>query len=251
MNHHYLVPVLFSLVACTANDDSDVELVEESVDSAISGQSEAAIVATLVDGATAATTAEAATKIAANANLQPAGCATVTTSGATTTVALAGCSGVRGLVDVNGTITVTITAVTASSVSLTATSTDLQIDGATLDLAADATYSTSGGTSSLAVTSSSSGVGARGHAIVHTGAYTATWDANCATVDGSWATANETARRSLDVSLSRCRATCPTGSVTRTRLDGSTIAITFDGTPTAMWSSSRRGAGTVSLGCTP
>jgi hypothetical protein len=251
MNHPFLVPVLFSLVACTATDDSDVELVEESVDSAISGQSEAAIVATLADGATATTTAAAAAKIAANANLQPAGCATVTTSGATTTVAIAGCSGARGLVNVTGTIAVTITAATASSVSLTATSSDLQINGASLDLAVDATYTASGASSSLAVTSSSSGVGARGHAIVHTGDYTATWDANCATVDGSWATANETARRSLDVSVSRCRTTCPIGAVTRTRLDGSTIAITFDGTSTASWSSSRRGAGTVSLDCTP
>ena len=251
MMSRFLPYALFMLVGCAATPDNDTELVEESVESAVSGQSEAAVIATLADGTAAATAPEAAAKFAGQANLQPAGCATVTTSGATTTIQLAGCSGGRGLVAVTGTITIQVTAVTPTSVSFTAASDELQINGATLDLALDATYRTSSGTTTIDVSSTSSGVGPRGHAISHAGDYVATWDATCATVDGSWSTATETARRSLDVAVTRCRTGCPTGNVTRTRLDGSTLAITFDGTATASWTSSRRGTGSISLDCIP
>ena len=55
------------VVGCAANDP-ELEIVEESVESAVTGQSEAAALATLADGATAPPTQEAAAQIAAGAN---------------------------------------------------------------------------------------------------------------------------------------------------------------------------------------
>lgn len=240
-----------ALLACASESSTETAAAEESIDSALTGQSEAAVIGALIEGTEAATATDAALLVAARANLSPASCATTTTSGTTTTVVLAGCTGTRGLLQVSGTIEVTITAVTASSVSFNATASDLQIDGATINLAVDATYRASNGTNSIDVSSSSSGVGPRGHAITHAGDYTASWDGNCASVDGSWATANEASRRSLEVSVERCLAACPTGSVTRTRLDNSTLEVTFDGSNLARFESSRRGSGTIALACTP
>jgi hypothetical protein len=238
-------------VGCAAEPEAVTELAEESTDSALTGQSEAALLAALADGAAAATPAAAAARIGLRAGFTPAGCATRTTAGATTTVQLVGCTGPRGLVSIDGTATITVTAADPGSIALTAAATGLRINGATLDLALSATYSAAGGAGSLAVTSQSSGAGPRGYSVTHTGEYTATWDAACATVDGDWATSGELGVRALAVTVTRCRAGCPTGTVTRTRRDGSTVSVVLDGTATAAWSSTRRGAGTFPLPCTP
>ncbi|HEY4180305.1 MAG TPA: hypothetical protein VGM90_25860 [Kofleriaceae bacterium] len=238
------------LTACTTSSDDTTDLAEESVDSALTGQSEAAVLGQLTTGLTATTTTEAAAQIGANASFAPTGCATVTTSGLTTTVVLDHCTGTYGLVMVDGTIRVTITAATATSVSFTAQADALSVDGATLDLDANATYHSSGGSTSLSVTSHSTGSGPAGHALTHDATYTATIDASCASVDGNWETAGDE-NASLAIQVRRCSAGCPTGTVARERASGGAISITFDGSATAVWSSTRSRTGTVPLACTP
>lgn len=247
-----LLLTLVSIIGCNRTSGTDTDLAEESTDSALTGQDEASVLATLVEGTQAATPTATAQAITSQlgSKLQPAGCATATTSGATTTVQIAGCTGPRGLVQLDGTIVVTITAVTLTSISFTASSTDFQVGGGALDLALTGTYHDVAGTRSVTVSSMTTGTGPRGHEITHTGDYTASWDGACATVDGAWATAGEVGTRSLDVAMTRCTTGCPRGTVRRTGVAGRSLEITFDGSAVATWTSSAR-TGTIPLACTP
>jgi hypothetical protein len=250
---NYFIPALLVMTGCTASETSEISAaVEQAADSAITGQAEAALLSTTTEGALSATPEATAAEIAANANLvlQPPGCATATTSGTITTIVFDGCSGSRGLVALAGTLRIAVTGVTASSFMFTATANDFQIASATIDVTATATYRVSGGTSAISVVSTTTGAGPLGHSISQAGDYTAMWNANCATVEGTWASAAETRSGSTAVTLQRCSAACPIGSVSRTRAGGGTLAVEFDGSATATWSLTPSGdTGTVNLAC--
>lgn len=247
--------LLLTFTACANRATGDSEVAETSADSAMSGQAEAALAATMFDGAGAAralpaTAADMAQWVATRGrSLTPAGCATSTQTGATATIVFDHCTGRHGLVTIDGTVTAQITSVSASSVGFQITADQLMLGGAALDVAITGTYSSVAGTQSLAVTSTTTGTGALGNAVTHDGDYTATWDGTCATVDGTWSTTIGDRDRGLDVSLTRCTAACPRGQVTRTDVRGKTISLSVDGTATASWSSSTGRSGELRLGC--
>lgn len=104
----------------------------------------------------------------------------------TVTVVFAGCTGPRGLRQLDGTLVITAEPSVGGAVVVTAHADDLAIGEATLALDATARYQTRGATSSLEVHTTSSGVGPLGAALTHAGDYTVTWDASCVAVDGAW-----------------------------------------------------------------
>lgn len=252
-SHSWLL--LLTITACADRATGDAQIAETSADSAMSGQGEAALAATLFDGAGGAralpaTAADMAQWIATKGrSLTPAGCATSTQTGTSATITFDHCTGRHGLVTIDGTVQAQITSVTASSVAFRITADQLLLGGAALDIDITGTYSSVAGTQSLAVTSTSTGTGALGNPVTHDGDYTATWDGTCATVEGTWSTTIGDRDRGLDVSLTRCTGACPRGQVTRTDGRGKTISLSFDGTATASWSSSTGRAGQLQLGC--
>jgi len=174
---------------------------------------------------------------------------TVTQGASTVTLAFAGCTGPRGLREIDGKLTVDVTSAGGGAVELTGTAEDLQIGGATLDVDATATYAATSSGASLAVATHSAGVGPLGRSIEHDGEYTVTWTASCVAVRGAWSTEIGEARRSTTAELTRCLDQCPTGSLSRDTFGGRTITLSFDGTETATWMTSRGRSGTVQLAC--
>jgi hypothetical protein len=92
-------------------------------------------------------------------------------------------------------------------------------------------------------------VGGRGFEIEHDGDYTVSWTDDCVTVEGAWSSSRGDLARSTTADVTRCRAACPTGTVTRTTVRDDVIEISFDGDATASWSSSRGRSGTFALAC--
>lgn len=263
-----LVVLGSSLVAsgCMRGKDSGtgIDTAESAVDSSDSVNAEGNLMMAEVDGAdmtglTTLTGDQVAVRVAANVALrwQPSSCATISQQGATVTVTYDDCTGPRGLVHVTGTLTVELSVSATGVIGAHATATGLQVNQATLDIDADATYAVSGTSHVLTVSSTGEGTGPRGNAIEHKGDYTITWDtaSQCGSIDGQWSTdittAVATAERSNDVDLSRCAGGCPTGMLTHHFLGGASITVTFDGTATAAWSASTGRSGTVQLFCGP
>lgn len=247
-----------SLVACARNADS-TDTAESAVDSSDSVSAEGDVMTAAVDGAdttalVALTGDQVATKIAANigARMLPAGCATVTQTGSTLAVTYNDCSGPRGLVHVTGELDLAVT-VDLAGIHVHGTAANLEVNRAVLDIDATGDYSVAGTTHKLVVATNGSGTGPLGNAIEHQGNYTLTWDPNttCRSIVGQWHTDLVVGTRSNDADLSRCGASCPTGTLTHHFLGGASITVTFDGTATASWAASTGKSGTVALGCTP
>jgi len=252
--------VASSLVACVRSPDLDSA--ERSVDSSDTVEAEGNVMMAMVDGVDASAFAplsadQAAARIAANvsARWNPSGCATATQSGATVTMQLAGCTGPRGLRSVTGQLELVVSVGLSGGVSLHATGTDLDVDGATLSIDADATYTASAGSHTLAVETHGSGIGPRGNEIERAGQYTIEWDSasQCRSLAGHWSTevttTRGTATRSNDVDMSRCAGSCPVGTITHHFLSDRTLEITFDGSAVATWSTSGGKSGSVELSC--
>ncbi len=256
-----LTSSLLTVTACAnkggeASDDS----AESAVDSADSANAEGDMMMAAVDGSSTAVTAVTADSVSAaisaniTARYSPSGCAVVTQDGDAIKTTYNGCTGPRGLVKVSGEVDLAVSVSTAGAITVHATSTDLQVNGATLDVDATGTYTVTGTGHTLSVQTSGTGTGARGRAIDHEGNYTISWDAatQCHTIDGKWSTDIGLLDRSNTVQLSRCGGGCPTGSVAHNYLGNRTLTVTFDGTATAAWSISGPGAGasgTVALSC--
>jgi hypothetical protein len=248
---------LLAAAGCNRNDDDveeDSAAAELALDASDSGQAESSLLAASIDGMVlgqiSGNTVDVTAAINArlSARFSPAGCVSSTPSGSTLTITFNNCTGPRGLRQVNGTLTLSVTAATASSISLTAKATDFQIGGATLDLDTSASYAMSNGAATLTVQTASSGVGPFGHEVAHTGAYSANWDAGCTSIEGDWSTSLDGRARSISVDVTRCSDSCAVGTVTRTTRDGRTITITLDGS-VAAWVSSTGRSGSFALRC--
>ena len=252
--------------ACVRSSSTDsVDSAGAAVDSQEAVSDEGDVMIATIDGAdagatptVAVTATQASATIAANvASRWTGNCAVATQSGADVTVTLTDCTGPRGLVHVTGELDLTIAIAPSGAITVHATATDLEVNGATLDFTADGTYTESGSMRQLVVTAEGSGTGARGNAIDHDGNYTLQWDTTdeCRSIDGEWSTELSTpvasATRANDVDISRCGASCPTGTLTHTYIGGATLTITYDGTATAAWATSGGLKGTVGLFCTP
>ncbi len=258
----FVASLLSAATACTKQGGTNgTDSAEGAVDSSDSVLSEGNLIAANVDGTTttgavALTSDQLAVAIAANITAKwTGGCAVVTSSGANITATYNNCSGPRGLVHVDGQLDMTVAVLLTGAISIHATATGFQVNSASLDIAADATYARSGTSRSLTVTTDGSGTGPRGNSIDHKGDYTLTWDpsTSCASIDGSWSTdfsnASGAASRSNDVNLSKCTGACPTGSMTHHSIRGASLTLTFDGTAVATWSASGGASGRVALAC--
>lgn len=259
----HLAHVAFGLSLVTGclhrGDGVDTDSAESAVESAETAESEGNVMMAAVDGADVAvglapaTPDQIAARVAANlaGRWNPRACATATQTGATVSVTLNDCTGPRGLVHVSGHLTLVVSVSASGVISVHGTSDDLEANGASLDLDANAVYSTSGTSHSIAVTTQSSGVGPRGLEVQHDGDYTITWDTatQCRSIAGDWSTEIGSATRSTTASLSRCTDGCPSGSVVRHTRTGQTITVTFDGQGTAAWSSTSGRSGSVTLAC--
>jgi len=251
------------LVVGRARNPGSDSSASQAVDSSSSVESEGNVMMAAVDSSDMAVAALTSDQVAANiaahvsARRQPASCATVSQPSPTSVVIkLVDCTGPRGLVHVTGELDLSISVSVAGVITVTATATALEVNNATLDINATATYGTSGTSHTLTVQSMGSGTGALGNAIDHTGDYTLSWDSTseCGSVAGMWSTtitgaSGATASRSETVSMNRCASGCPTGSVVRDMFDGATMTVTFDGSATATWKLSTGASGTINLGC--
>ncbi|MCX5743823.1 MAG: hypothetical protein NT062_15130 [Proteobacteria bacterium] len=252
-----------TLVVGCMNRDAAVtsDTAEQSIDSQESVESEGNMLMGALDGAdvqalTAATADQIAVRIAANieARWAPSTCVSATPSGANVHVVYTDCTGPRRLAHVTGEVDLAVTA-SLTSIDVHATSASLQVNNADLAIDATAVYTRTGDERQVVVHSTGSGTGPRGNAIEHQGDYTITWNptTTCGTVAGHWQTdlsgARGSAERSNDVDLERCAMGCPTGTIAHHFLNGAAMTITFDGTPTAQWSTSLGGSGSVTLQC--
>ena len=252
-----------SFVACMKSDTADsVDSAESAVDSSEAVSAEGDLMTSSVDGAdmaglVAPTSSDIAARIATNAMTRwvPAGCATIAQTGANVTITYNDCSGPRGLIHITGELDLAITLNLDGSIAVHATATDLEVNAATLDIDATGTYTTSGTSHTLVVSTMGSGTGRLGNSVDHNGNYTVTWDtaSDCRSITGMWSTELSTAlasaTRSNDVTLSRCAGGCPTGTVTHDYLGGQSVTVTFNGTSTATWAGSGGRSGTVQLAC--
>jgi hypothetical protein len=241
----------------TDTDAETTETAEAAIDATDAASAEGNVMMATVGGAEGAllvgVTAEvAAARIAANvsARYQPAGCATVTRSGAAIRAVFDDCTGPRGLAHVSGELALAVAVSLDGAITLHGTSDALRVNGATLDVDATAVYTPSISGHELAVRTTSSGTGPRGRDVEHDGDYRITWDAAtlCHTIDGAWSTQIGDRTRSHEVRMARCAGECPTGTITRASLRGD-VTITFDGSPIATWTTSAGLSGTVELRC--
>ena len=236
---------------------TDTGSATEALDSSDVVQNEGAVfvaatssVSVQMDGTQAATSAAASAKTFWG----PSNCVTASASGATVTYTLNDCTGPFGLVHVTGTVVVEYS-LAADGIHAHATANGLMVNGATMNIDAQAVYSQNGTQKRLSVQTTGTGTGPRGNAITRSGNYTLTWDAatSCLGLDGQWATTIAGYQWSTQVSaFEKCAAQCPAagGSISHHGgLSGITITVDFDGTATAHWSTSNGHSGTVGLFC--
>jgi hypothetical protein len=236
--------------------DLEVEAAESTVDSSITGEGEAALLADALEDDEVATVAaldpeQAAARIAARAGrrLEPAGCAVGVAEGSLVTLTYDDCVGPRGLVHATGVLTIAVSLDALGALVFDAHAEDFELNRAVFDIDSRATFEiAAGGARRLAVATAGTGVGPMGRELERTGDYVATWDDACVRLDGAWATRRGELSRSTEVSLERCRDACAVGTVTRDTFDGRRIEIVFDGTSTVAWSGPRR-SGTFEIDC--
>jgi hypothetical protein len=186
------------------------------------------------------------------AQLLPAGCLTVSVSGATVTYVFNNCTGPRGLVHLTGTVVVDYL-VDLAGIHAHATATNFSVNQSTISIDSTATYSLSTSGKMLAVQTKGTGTGPLGNSFSRMGNYTITWTATCFTLNGSWSTTTDLGTRSTQVTnFTRCVGTCPAngGSIAHTYRTGATLTITFDGSDVAHWTTSTGLSGTINLPCT-
>jgi hypothetical protein len=260
MTRFAMIAIAVTAVAgCKQAADQDSLAAEVSIDSTNVNQAESTLLASAVDGSETATGLVAAAPTPqgvadwitahAGARYSPAGCATATESGLTVKIVFNQCTGPRGLRQVSGELDLTVSAGAGGAIDIAAHAADLEIGMATISLDSTAVYTATSSSQSLDVTTHGSGTGPLGNTISHDGQYTATWDATCVSVEGSWSTEVGAAQRSTTASVMRCADQCPTGTITRDTFAGRTIDITFDGTPVAKWTTSTGRSGTFTLPC--
>jgi hypothetical protein len=250
---------LAALTGCGGGDPAgDNAAVSEALDSQDDTSSEGALLMVTTEGTQSALTAgEAATLAVAGAHTwwQPSTCVTTSINLNVVTYTLNNCTGPWGLVHVTGTVVVTYS-MASDGIHASASANGLLVNGGTLNLDAQATYSVSGTTKKLTVSTSSTGTGPRGNSLSRQGNYTLTWNTAtaCGTVDGDWSTTINTYTWSTGIAnFAQCLGHCPSsGTLTHTGgISGVTITVTFDGTGWAKWTSSRGRSGTIALFCIP
>jgi hypothetical protein len=239
--------------------DPSTESATEAIDTTDVVQSESAVFVASTDGLNPSMGTDALAGAAsdrAKAFWQPAGCLTATARAAEVTYTLNDCTGPFGLVHVTGSVVVDYSLAT-DGIHAHAVANGLSVNGADMNIDAQAVYSISGTTKRLQVATTGTGTGPRGSAIARTGSYTVTWDptTSCVGLDGQWQTTIAGLQWSTQISgLDKCGSHCPAAGGTVTHhggLSNITVTVDFDGSANADWSTSTGRTGTVSLFCTP
>ena len=247
--------IALSASAC-GRETLDEQAASEAVDSTELTAHEAAMIVGGAEDDNASLTAAdlaAAAQARGVARFQPAGCATVTVDGLTVTYVLNDCTGRFGLVHVTGTLVFTLSDA-ADGIHIAVAGPGLQVNRATLDLAATAVLSDDGGKRKLVVSTHGSGIGARGNAFTREGSYVVERDraTSCIALDGQWQLkVGELSRTTTATGIVRCDGMCPAagGQIQHTGFRGRTITVTLDGTAVAQWRSSTGKSGTIELAC--
>lgn len=245
--------LVLSLTACDGTDDSDALDADENT--AVSSN-EGALTAELTDeedAATATTSEEVAAAAAARVggHLTPAGCLTSTITANTVSYVFNNCTGPRGLLTLNGTISGVYTLTAPNQVHAVLSSTGFQVNQATLNLNATIDAVKQGTVKRAEISSQTSGTGPRGNTVSRAGDYTVSWDSatSCFTLDGTTGSTRLTSTTVTD--FKRCDAKCPvSGTVVHTGARGNTITLVYDGSASAQWSTSKGRSGTLALKCT-
>jgi hypothetical protein len=254
----YLLPVGL-LIGCGGGDpNSDAASVSVALDSSDQTANDSALMIATTSGTeSAGTSSEAAIMAGAQARTfwQPSTCVTSTQQLNLVTYRLADCTGPYGLVHVSGTVVVTYT-VDGSGVHAAAVANGLAVNGATMNLDSQATYTVNGTAKKLMVATNGSGTGALGNSITRAGSYTLSWDeaSNCGALDGAWSTKINSDTWSTSIAgYAQCKAHCPSsGTLAHTGgISKVTYTVTFDGSANARWATSRGRSGTIALFCAP
>lgn len=256
----YLLP-LGLLAGCGGAMDDNAS-VSAALDSSDQTATESALMLATTSGTDgAATSNDAAVMAGAGAKTfwQPASCVTATQLNNVVTYKLSDCTGPYGLVHVTGSVAVTYTA-DAAGIHAAAVTNGLLVNGATLNLNSQADYTVNGSAKKLVVSTNGGGTGAFGNSITRNGGYTLTWDdaSMCGTLDGSWSTkigptGNSDTWSTSIAGYAQCKYHCPSsGTLSHTGgISKVTITVTFDGSASAKWATSRGRSGTIALFCAP
>lgn len=246
----------FSLGCGVVDDAADAQDADESVSATTM---ESALTAELSDQSSlsaSATGAELATAAATRvgSHLSPEGCVTTVVLGATVTYTMNDCSGPYGLVHVTGTLTAVYSRASSGAVHVVITSSAIKVNQWTIELDATVDASQTGSVKKTEVACNSSGIGPRHMSVARQGDYTVTYDptTECITLDGTWTTRAGLRTASTGASgYVRCKGHCPAagGTITHTRVGGTVITLSYDGSTTAAWRTSKGRSGTVSLTC--
>jgi hypothetical protein len=182
------------------------------------------------------------------------GCATAQTTLNSVSYTFNGCTGPYGLLKLNGTLKATFTPMLGGKMKIDLQASAFKISSVSVDVAASAVVTTGVTQDSATVTSSSSAVNARGETATHSGSYTAGWDANCLTLNGTFTSTFGTASWATVISNFRqCRNMCPDagGSVTVTSQKGGSVTVHYSNGGSAEVTTTTAGgtSGMILLSC--
>jgi hypothetical protein len=253
----YLIPIAL-LSGCGGADPLGESSVSGALDSSDDTANESALMIATTDGTEAAASSNEAAQMAtaqAKTWWQPAACVSATAQLNVVTYQLSNCTGPYGLVHVTGSVVVTYTK-QADGIHAAASASALEVNGATMNLDSQATYTVTGSARKLVVATDGSGTGPRGTQITRHGSYTLGWDdaSECASLDGAWSTGIGSDTWSTSIAgYAQCKGHCPTsGTLSHTGgFSKVTVTVAFDGSGAARWSTSRGRSGTIALFCLP
>ena len=252
-----LLLMVSTFFACGGAEDisaDDLTTAKSSSLSVEAANQAGAFVALVANGiATAQTGLEAAQAASALTSLfAPSGCATATTATNQVTYTLANCTGPYGMVKMTGTVTAKFSLSGLTALDIEVSSTGLKVGGATLNLAANATYQKGSSSYTLSVASTTNGQSSRAGSISQMGMYTIGWDASCIQLDGSFSTTilQQTWTTSV-AGYERCGSACPksNGMVTVTGPSNRSITVSYSGGGTAFATTSEGQSGMIALPC--
>ncbi|MFO0628015.1 MAG: hypothetical protein U0325_20740 [Polyangiales bacterium] len=240
------------------DDNASVDL---TLDSADSIELEGALLAPFMEAAAGASgplaLAEAARRgrELALTTYTPSSCVTAAAQDNTLTLTLAGCAGPLALRDVTGTLSATFTR-GALRPAVTVRATGLRLNGAVLDtlsvMELDLTRLL---VPLMRVTSTVTGVGARGVRIERQGVHAYRYEraTQCVTTDGQW---RDGLASATITNLRRCAGGCPEpgGAIRLERSGvGEVVTLSYPGGSTGLWRRTvggvQRGSGTFRIAC--
>jgi hypothetical protein len=238
----------------TRDDTSTAYAAALSVDAAVEESGLYAAIAGSLTGNGVTGEAAATDATAITARFMPAGCATVTTNKNVNTYTFTNCTGPYGLLELNGTATVTFTPMLGGKVKVELAAQDFKISTASVNLAATCVLTTGVTQQSATVTTSSSATNARGESAAHSGSYTAGWDQSCMTLNGTFTTTvGNVAWSTVIANFRQCTGMCPDsgGTVTVSSERGGSITVHYTNGGTAEVTTTTAGGtrGMIVLSC--